>query len=114
MHLTPDAALALRREFERLTNMTQDELRAWLETPQSRSVGTTRPGEAESVGRRSARRILEIRAAPPAELTEADYRHMRRVIGFHRRHLANRPWGDVSASRWRWSLMNWGHDPLKR
>ena len=24
-----------------------------------------------------------------------------------------RPSGDVTATRWRYSLMNWGHDPLK-
>jgi hypothetical protein len=30
-----------------------------------------------------------------------------------RRHLAQRPSGDVSESAWRYSLMNWGHDPSK-
>jgi len=29
------------------------------------------------------------------------------------RHLAQRPDGDVEHTRWRYSLMNWGHDPLK-
>jgi hypothetical protein len=28
-------------------------------------------------------------------------------------HLAQRPEGDVEDTRWRYSLMNWGHDPLK-
>jgi predicted membrane-bound dolichyl-phosphate-mannose-protein mannosyltransferase len=28
-------------------------------------------------------------------------------------HMAQRPSGDVRDTRWRWSLMNWGHDPLK-
>jgi len=72
-----------------------------------------RKGEAESVGRQSGRRILAIRSTPEAELTDADYHHMRRVIGYCRRHLAQRPWGDVTNTRWRWSLMNWGHDPLR-
>ena len=34
-------------------------------------------------------------------------------IGYCRRHLAQRPWGDVTETRWRYSLMNWGHDPLR-
>ena len=114
MHLHPDDARAIRQEFDRLVNLTPAELRAWLETPQSRKVGMVRKGESESVGRQSARRILAIRATPVAELTEADYAHMKKVIGFCRRHLAQRPWGDVADTRWRWSLMNWGHDPLKR
>lgn len=113
MHLHPDDAAALRREFARLTNLTQAELRAWLETPQSRKVGMVRPGEQESVGRQSARKILAIRDTPADELTDADYAHMKKVIGYCRRHLAQRPWGDVADTRWRWSLMNWGHDPLK-
>ena len=113
MHLHPDAAQALRAEFDRLVNLTPAELAAWLETPQSRKVGMVRRGETESVGRQSARRILEIRSKAPEDLTESDYAHMRKVIGYCRRHLAQRPWGDVTATRWRFSLMNWGHDPLK-
>ena len=113
MHLSPDEEQALRAEFDRLANLTPGELAAWLETPQSRKVGMVRRGETESVGRQSARRILEIRATPAEDLTEADYAHMRKVIGYCRRHLAQRPWGDVADTRWRWSLMNWGHDPLK-
>ena len=103
----------IRREFQRLTNLTQAELRAWLATDESRQVGMTRPGEAESVGRQSGKRILEIRDKRVAELDAADYAHMKKVIGYCRRHLAQRPWGDIMHSRWRWSLMNWGHDPVK-
>jgi len=118
MHLHPDDAEAIRREFERLANLTPAELSAWLETAESRKVGMVRRGETESVGRQSARRILEIRRKAIAELTEADYAHMKKVIGYCRRHLAQRPaarksGGDVADTRWRWSLMNWGHDPLK-
>ena len=114
MHLSPEDEAVVRREFDRLANMTQAELRAWLDTPQSRKVGMVRKGETESVGRQSAKRILSIRDTPVADLTDADYRHMKKVIGYCRRHLAQRPWGDVTDTRWRWSLMNWGHDPLRR
>jgi hypothetical protein len=113
MHLSPDQEQAIRAEFDRLANMTSAELAAWLETPQSRAVGTIRRGETESVGRQSARRILAIRATPTGALSESDYAHMKKVIGYCRRHLAQRPWGEVADTRWRWSLMNWGHDPLK-
>ena len=121
MHLHPDDERRIRAAFDALMNMTPAELAAWLETPQSRKVGMVRRGETESVGRQSARRILAIRAKPAEDLTEADYAHMKKVIGFCRRHLAQRPrgnrgghlGGDVSRTRWRYSLMNWGHDPLK-
>ena len=114
MHLSPDDERAIRREFERLTNMTQAQLRAWLDTAESRKVGMVRKGETESVGRQSAKKILAIRDTSVADLSDADYRHMKKVIGYCRRHLAQRPYGDVTDTRWRWSLMNWGHDPLKR
>jgi hypothetical protein len=113
LHLSPDAERRIREEFDAVVNLTPAELAAWLETPHSRKVGMVRRGETESVGRQSARRILEIRATPVAELSDADYAHMRKVVGYCRRHLAQRPWGDVTDTRWRWSLMNWGHDPLR-
>jgi hypothetical protein len=113
MHLSPDEEREIRKEFDALVNLTSAELRAWLETPQSRKVGMVRKGETESVGRQSARKILAIKASRVPELTDADYRHMKKVIGYCRRHLAQRPWGDVTDTRWRWSLMNWGHDPLR-
>ena len=37
--------------------------------------------------------------------------NMRKVTGYVHRHLAQRPDGDVTDTRWRYSLMNWGHDP---
>jgi hypothetical protein len=38
---------------------------------------------------------------------------MRRVRGYVRRHVEQRPGGEIETSSWRYSLMNWGHDPLK-
>jgi hypothetical protein len=118
MHLDPDSAEAIRKDFDALVNLSPAELGAWLETPQSRQVGMVRRGETESVGRQSARRILAIRAKAQEDLTDSDYAHMKKVIGYCRRHLAQRPHvfhkgGDVTDTRWRWSLMNWGHDPLR-
>ena len=51
-------------------------------------------------------------AATTTPLADDDYAHMRKVVGYVRRHLAHRPENMVT-SRWRYSLMNWGHDPLK-
>jgi hypothetical protein len=39
---------------------------------------------------------------------------MHKVVGYVHRHLAQRPSGDVTDTAWRYSLMNWGHDPLTR
>ena len=100
------------REFRGAVNMTAAELQDWLETDESRKFGWTRPGAEESVGRLSGRRIVAILRTPEPGLDEEDYRQMRRVVGFIRRHRAQEPANPVT-SRWRWSLMNWGCDPLK-
>jgi len=118
MHLSPEDEHRIRQAFDALVNMTPAELEAWLKRPESHKVGMVRRGETESVGRQSARAILAIRATPTDDLTEAQYAHMKKVIGYCRRHLAQRPqsWktgGDLTNTRWRWSLMNWGHDPLR-
>lgn len=113
MHLNPDQEAAIRHEFEALVNLEPAELEALLNTRESCRVGMVRRGETESVGRQSAKKILAIKAKRLAELADADYAHMKKVIGYCRRHLAQRPYGDVTDTRWRWSLMNWGHDPLR-
>jgi hypothetical protein len=48
-----------------------------------------------------------------AELSDDDYAHMKKVVGYVHRYKAQRPKGDVTETRWRFSLMNWGYDPLK-
>ncbi|MEX5235704.1 DUF3140 domain-containing protein [Kocuria arenosa] len=53
------------------------------------------------------------RGVVPAERTDADHEHVRKVAGYVHRQLAQRPDGDVRETRWRCSLMNGGHDPLK-
>ncbi len=94
-------------------NLDAAEIAAFLDTEHSRKVGFTRPGETESVGRQSARRIIIILGKPPGALDEADFAHMRKVIGFVRRHRPGRPMRDPCSSRWRYALMNWGHDPMR-
>ncbi|TDB77268.1 DUF3140 domain-containing protein [Micromonospora sp. KC721] len=104
------------REFTDAVNMKPGELSTWLETDESKQVGWHkggRSGGGESVGHESGRRIIDLLRRKRDQLSDADYRHMRKVVGYVRRHMAQRPSGDVSRTRWRYSLMNWGHDPVK-
>ncbi|GGV89202.1 DUF3140 domain-containing protein [Streptomyces massasporeus] len=98
-------------DFRELVNMAPADLEKWLESDDSRNAGQHQDG-GESTGHASGRRIVAILRAKKGALTDDDYRHMRKVVGYVRRHLAQRPSGDVRDSRWRYSLMNWGHDPL--
>jgi hypothetical protein len=105
------AAEDVRAAFAQLVNMTPREIEAWLETDESKSVGQD-SGDGESIGRKSGRRTLQLLRIKRAPNTE-DIKHMRRVVSFIRRHRAQGPLRHVASSRWRYSLMNWGHDPLK-
>ncbi|GAB1815738.1 DUF3140 domain-containing protein [Mycobacterium sp. MUNTM1] len=98
--------------FQDTVNMTARELEKWLDTEESKSVGQKQDGD-ESTGHASGRHIVEILKAKRADLTDADYAHMRKVVGYAKRHLAQRPDGNIDESPWRYSLMNWGHDPAK-
>jgi hypothetical protein len=102
------------RKFHDAVNMTPKEIEDWLETDESRKVGFKRDG-GESVGHASGRRIVTILRTKKADLDGADYAHMRKVVGYVARHRAQGPHDEykVPTSRWRYSLMNWGHDPLK-
>lgn len=112
----------IRAEFREAVNMTPGELRKWLESDQSRSVGVTSGGQkksssggSESVGHDSGEKIVAILGKKNAELTDDDFAHMRKVAGYVKRHRAQRPKREnIEDSRWRYSLMNWGHDPLKK
>ncbi|TDC99235.1 DUF3140 domain-containing protein [Nonomuraea deserti] len=99
-------------EFGKSVNMTAGELERWLATDESRAVGQ-KDGGGESVGHESGRKIVDLLRKKKGDWTDDDYDHMNKVVGYVHRHLAQRPSGDVTASRWRYSLMNWGHDPLK-
>lgn len=103
----------VRSEFGEAVNMTAGELEKWLATDESQSVGQDSDGSGESTGHASGRRIVELLRTRKADLTDDDLAHMRKVHGYVQRHLAQRPKEDVENSRWRYSLMNWGHDPLK-
>lgn len=100
-----------RAEFDEAVNMSAGDLEKWLGTDESEDAGQSDGGE--STGHRSGRRIVEILRTKASDLDEDDEKHMREVVGYVHRHLAQRPDGDVRDTRWRYSLMNWGHDPLR-
>jgi DNA topoisomerase VI subunit B len=104
----------IHAEFRDAVNMTATELEKWLGSDESREVGQKPSAGAESVGHDSGRKIVQILGKKKADLSDADEQHMRKVVGYVHRHTAQRPEGDVAESRWRYSLMNWGHDPLKK
>ncbi|NHC43766.1 DUF3140 domain-containing protein [Motilibacter aurantiacus] len=117
---TKDERAATVEAFEDAVNMTAKQLEEWLGTEESQSVGWAggeRKNSAdgkESVGHESGRRIVEILRKPKGGLDDDDLAHMRKVTGYVHRHLAQKPAKeDVEHSRWRASLRNWGHDPLK-
>jgi len=99
-------------DWRAAVTMTASELERWLGTEESQSVGQKDAGGGESTGHESGRRIVELLRAKKDDLTDDDVAHMHEVVGYVHRHLAQRPSGDVTETKWRYSLMNWGHDPL--
>ena len=103
---------AVAAAFGAVVNMSAAELERWLRTEPSRRVGLRKTGASESIGHASGKLNAAILRKRTDELAEEDLVQMRRTVGFVKRHLAQRPENSVT-SRWRYSLMNWGHDPLK-
>jgi hypothetical protein len=101
--------------FKHEVNMTASELEKWLKTEESKSVGQANGG-GESIGHQSGEHIVKILHKKKADFTPADEAHMHKVHSYISRHSAQVPHDkkDVETSRWRYSLMNWGHDPLKK
>lgn len=100
----------VRATFAALVNMSAREIEHWHATAQSKSVGQD-SGDGVSVGVRAGQRTIQMlrqKRAPNAD----DIKHMRRVVSFIRRLSAQAPAKNRETSRWRYALMNWGHDPL--
>jgi hypothetical protein len=100
-------------EFFSLVNLQAAKLENWLLSEESQTVGLD-AGDGESIGHKSGKRIVKILRKHRDELTADDRKHMRKVVGYIKRHLAQKPEKEeIEHSRWRASLMSWGHDPLK-
>ncbi|EHK44223.1 hypothetical protein TRIATDRAFT_265811 [Trichoderma atroviride IMI 206040] len=114
------------QEFKELVNMTAKELKDWLKGDQSEGAGWPKEdGGGESVGHDSGRQIVEILEAnsekDPEKYTDDHITHMRKVVGYIKRHLAQeekannkKPVEEVKKTKSYASLKNWGHDTIKK
>lgn len=100
------------QEFEAAVNMSASETKKWLKTKESNSVGQ-KDKKGKIKGRKSGKKIIKILRKDQADYSKKDFKHMKKVVGYIHRHLAQKPSGDLKDTPWRYSLMNWGHDPLK-
>lgn len=103
------------KAFKEVVNMTASALEKHLKSEESQAVGQKKDG-GEATGHVEGRRIVEMLHKKKSELSDEDYGHMRKVVGYVHRHLKQGGPKDrdtVKDSPWRLSLMNWGHDPLK-
>lgn len=102
----------LIQDFQEAVNMTAKEIEDWLDTEESKSVGQ-KDDDGEIKGRKSGKHIIEILNKNQSDYTEEDFERMKKVVSYVHRHSAQKPSGDLENTRWRYSLMNWGNDPLK-
>ncbi|KAH8094690.1 hypothetical protein BXZ70DRAFT_353789 [Cristinia sonorae] len=104
-------------EFNINTNMSVGELENWLDNPKSKEAGT-------GVGIESGHKIVEIlKKNPekdPEKYDEEDITHMRKVVNYDKRHLAQedklkdtKTREELEETKSTKSLRNWGHDPIK-
>ncbi|WP_046759013.1 DUF3140 domain-containing protein [Kordia jejudonensis] len=110
--MTKEEKQEIYDDFYDNVNMQPAEIEDWLETDKSKSVGQD-SGDGESIGHKSGRKIIKIKRTNKADLTASNYEHMKKVNSYIARHTAQKPDGAIEDSNWRYSLKNWGHDPLK-
>ncbi|OJD33828.1 dna-binding protein [Diplodia corticola] len=99
------------KEFNELVNMSPKELKDWLGQEES-------AGSGETIGHESGRKIIKILEKnpkkDPEQYDEEDVDHMRRVVAYCKRHLAQEEKAkrDTDSKSYK-SLKNWGHDAQK-
>ncbi|KAL4727747.1 hypothetical protein ACLX1H_004435 [Fusarium chlamydosporum] len=113
------------QEFNEIVNMTASDLEKWLKSDDSNSAGWPKEDEnGETVGHDSGRKIVEIlKENPkkdPSKYTDEQVQHMRKVVSYCKRHLAqetktnkDKSPEEVKKTKSYASLKNWGHDFLK-
>ncbi|KAL8735698.1 MAG: hypothetical protein Q9181_002740 [Wetmoreana brouardii] len=107
------------QEFNELVNMSSSELETWLKEEQSESSGWSKDdGSGETIGHESGRKIIQILdknpSKDPDKYDEEDIQHMRKVVSYCKRHLAQEEKAKQNTdSKSYKSLKNWGHDALK-
>jgi hypothetical protein len=100
-------------DFKSLVNLTRSRLESWLDTDESKKVDLKDRKKGEPAGYEYGKRIVELIGKRRDRYSEDDLKHIHKVVDYIKRHAAQRPKGDITASNWRYSLMNWGHDPAK-
>ncbi len=95
--MSDDDEQKTRADFDDAVNMTASELKKWLDTDESKAVGQKKDG-GESTGHESGRHIVRILEKKKADLTDDDYAHMRKVVGYVKRHSAQKPKGGTRIS----------------
>ncbi|KAJ9110308.1 hypothetical protein QFC19_001711 [Naganishia cerealis] len=116
----------------------QQELESWLKSDESESAGWPKEGgEGETIAHESGKKIVEILRENPdkakanafycgaalknaSKYTDEQVDHMRRVVSYCARHLAQeekmketKSEDDLEKTKSTKSLKNWGHDPIK-
>ncbi|KAH0369700.1 hypothetical protein KCU65_g3122, partial [Aureobasidium melanogenum] len=104
------------KEFNELVNMSPDQLKEWLGGEDSACAGWSKDdGSGETIGHESGRKIIEILEKnpkkDPSKYDEDDISHMRKVVAYNKRHLAQESHIQDPNSKSAKSLKNWGHDP---
>ena len=67
--------------------MTAATLEKWLKTEESKLVGWD-SGDGESIAHKSGGHIINILQKKKSDLTEPGYKHMQKVNGYIKRHMA--------------------------
>ena len=108
------------QEFNEIVNMTASELKSWLQEESSQSSGWSKDSseDSETIGHESGRKIITILEKnpkkDPEQYDEEDLPHMRKVVAYCKRHLAQEEKAKKDPeSKSARSLKNWGHDPSK-
>lgn len=101
------------KEFKSLVNMSAGTLEKWLVTKESKNTGWD-SGDGEAIGHKSGKGIVNILRKKKSELNAKDYELMHRVISYISRHTAQKPDGELSDTKWNYSLKNWGYDYTKK
>ena len=94
-------AAASHQAFKAAVNMPLKALTAWLATDESKKVGSKAHEREESLGHQSGRKVVALLGKTQTEFATADTAHARKVVGYIRRHLAQRPDGNISETHWR-------------
>ncbi|KAI5813300.1 hypothetical protein BZA77DRAFT_251854 [Pyronema omphalodes] len=103
-------------EFNDLVNMDSSSLSSWLKTSASEHSGQQKKdGSHETIGHDSGRHIVRILQKnpdkDPSKYDEEDIQHMRKVVSYCKRHLAQEETAKHNTdSKSYKSLKNWGHD----